>query len=207
MKNWKLSSLLASLLFVPFLNSQELDKKNFPAADPVAELSDISQGLKLEIPQLEAQSVPEIAPDAKAACQYPNEGIYPGKDLTPAVSDEKRVNTILTLILKISNCQKLPYKEDGSIFKNKEKKLPAMSQGYYHEYTVVMPKDSDKEFYIGETHYTAYPSLSARGPERIVIGGGERVYYTPTHYDNFIEMTVIPAVKDETGEKQEQPLK
>ena len=33
--------------------------------------------------------------------------------------------------------------------------------------------------------------IGQRGPERIIIGGGAIIYYTPDHYRTFIEMKII----------------
>lgn len=122
----------------------------------------------------------------KSVCKYPNENIHQATMIMPVISDHRRVEAILDLIAKIARCENLPYKEDGQIFKNREGKLPLMESGYYREYTLVLPKDSQSQFYIGQTQYTALPYLSERGPERIVIGGGTYVYYTPNHYASFV---------------------
>lgn len=68
-----------------------------------------------------------------------------------------------------------PYRKDGSIFGNFERRLPARPRGYYREYTVPTPGSRD------------------RGARRIVVGqgilGDERssgeYYYTDDHYRNF----------------------
>jgi len=141
-------------------------------------------------------SIPD--PQFKAdisSCPYPHQGISPGRDVLPKISDAKRVQSILDLISKISKCEKLPFREDGQIFQNKEKKLPEMPLGYYREYTLIVPKDSMQQFYIGNTQYTAYPSYGVRGPERLIIGGGEIIYYTPTHYDNFEKINIVKSSK------------
>lgn len=124
-------------------------------------------------------------------CQYPNEGLVYGNKIIPEISDPKRVNAILMLIKKIINCEKLPFKQDGQVFYNKEKLLPEKPKGYYREYTLIVPKDAAKEFYIGGVHYTAYPSYGVRGAERIVIGDGRVIYYTPTHYNNFVRIKLV----------------
>jgi guanyl-specific ribonuclease Sa len=126
----------------------------------------------------------------KSSCQYPNDNIHPGNSIYPIISDNRRVESILNLIGKISQCIQLPYKEDGQIFTNKEGILPEKPQGYYREYTLILPKDAAQQFYVGNTLYTALPSYSERGSERIVIGGGATIYYTPTHYKNFIELQI-----------------
>lgn len=60
-----------------------------------------------------------------------------------------------------------PYRKDGSIFHNRERRLPAQQQGYYREYTVPTPGERD------------------RGARRIVVGRGGEFYYTDNHYRNF----------------------
>ena len=62
-----------------------------------------------------------------------------------------------------------PHRQDGSVFGNREGRLPSKPRGYYREYTV-------------ET-----PGLDHRGARRIVTGGQPPVvyYYTDDHYDSF----------------------
>jgi ribonuclease T1 len=62
-----------------------------------------------------------------------------------------------------------PHPQDGSVFGNREKHLPAKPRGYYREYTVDTP------------------GLDHRGARRIVTGGQppEMYYYTDDHYDSF----------------------
>jgi ribonuclease T1 len=65
-----------------------------------------------------------------------------------------------------------PYAKDGSVFRNRERRLPGQARGYYREYTV------------------ATPGSSNRGARRIVCGGREPrtpdvCYYTQDHYASF----------------------
>lgn len=62
-----------------------------------------------------------------------------------------------------------PHRQDGSVFFNREGRLPARPRGHYREYTV-------------ET-----PGLNHRGARRIVTGGQPPAswYYTDDHYDSF----------------------
>jgi ribonuclease T1 len=60
-----------------------------------------------------------------------------------------------------------PYRRDGAVFGNRERRLPAREQGYYREYTVPTPGAKD------------------RGARRIVAGRGSEYYYTDDHYDSF----------------------
>ena len=62
-----------------------------------------------------------------------------------------------------------PYDRDGTVFQNRERRLPEQPHGYYREYTVVTPGSRD------------------RGARRIVAGGQppEVYYYTEDHYRTF----------------------
>jgi len=69
-----------------------------------------------------------------------------------------------------------PYAKDGSVFGNRERKLPSQARGYYREYTV------------------ATPGASNRGARRIVCGGREPktpdvCYYTQDHYASFLRIS------------------
>ena len=62
-----------------------------------------------------------------------------------------------------------PHRQDGSVFGNRENRLPHKPRGYYREYTVDTP------------------GLRHRGARRIVTGGDppEVWYYSDDHYDSF----------------------
>jgi guanyl-specific ribonuclease Sa len=62
-----------------------------------------------------------------------------------------------------------PYRQDGAVFGNRERLLPARPRGYYREYTV------------------RTPGLDHRGRRRIVTGGSPPAawYYTGDHYQSF----------------------
>ncbi len=68
-----------------------------------------------------------------------------------------------------------PYRKDGTVFQNREKRLPIRPRGYYSEYTVRTPGSRD------------------RGARRIVAGRGStgspatsgEYYYTDDHYETF----------------------
>ena len=61
------------------------------------------------------------------------------------------------------------HRQDGGVFQNRERRLPAQPLGYYREYTVATPGARD------------------RGPRRIVTGGNPPVeyWYTADHYGSF----------------------
>jgi len=73
------------------------------------------------------------------------------------------------------------YRQDGSVFQNRERRLPQQPRGYYHEYTVETPGSRD------------------RGARRIITGGGipgerrpREYWYTDDHYRSFRRFEVSP---------------
>jgi len=60
-----------------------------------------------------------------------------------------------------------PWRKDGSVFGNRERRLPEQPRGYYREYTVATPGSPD------------------RGARRIVAGRRGERYYTADHYRSF----------------------
>jgi len=60
-----------------------------------------------------------------------------------------------------------PHAQDGTVFGNRERLLPARERGYYREYTVPTPGARD------------------RGARRIVAGAAGEYYYTDDHYASF----------------------
>jgi guanyl-specific ribonuclease Sa len=66
------------------------------------------------------------------------------------------------------------YDRDGTVFQNREGRLPAEPRGYYREYTVPTPGSPD------------------RGARRIVTGGEPPAvyYYTDDHYRTFRRLEV-----------------
>ncbi len=91
---------------------------------------------------------------------------------TSAITGDAQIDNTIALIQQGGP---YPYpNKDGTTFGNREGKLPAQSQGYYHEYTVPTP------------------GVSHRGARRIVTGGNPpTVYYlTIDHYDSFSKLEV-----------------
>lgn len=60
-----------------------------------------------------------------------------------------------------------PYAKDGTVFHNREGRLPDKPRGYYREYTVPTP------------------GASNRGARRIVAGRDGDYWYTADHYRSF----------------------
>jgi guanyl-specific ribonuclease Sa len=61
-----------------------------------------------------------------------------------------------------------PYRQDGTVFGNREGRLPPRQYGFYREYTVPTPGEHD------------------RGPRRLITGGAAELYYTGDHYVSFV---------------------
>ena len=61
-----------------------------------------------------------------------------------------------------------PYRQDGAVFGNRERRLPPQQSGFYREYTVPTPGEHD------------------RGPRRLITGAAAELYYTGDHYMSFV---------------------
>ncbi len=69
-----------------------------------------------------------------------------------------------------------PYRQDGSVFENREGRLPRAARGTYREYTVRTPGARD------------------RGARRIITAGSppSAYWYTDDHYRSFRRFEVAP---------------
>ncbi len=139
--------------------------------------------------ELAAQSV-TFAPASGENDKATDKAIEPGRDLSPKVEDPVRVKAILKLVSDVYNNVSLPYSQDGTTFTNKEKRLPPQPLGFYKEYTLITG-NAPHTVVIGGQTYQVAPDQGARGSERVIIGGGAELYYTPDHYARFIKLTVV----------------
>lgn len=109
------------------------------------------------------EAVPEVADTGGSQAQLSPVGAsasrYP--DFLPAEAVET--------LEAIEQGGPFPYPRDGTVFQNREQRLPGRPRGYYREYTVPTPGSDD------------------RGARRIVAGGDppEVYYYTDDHYRSF----------------------
>jgi ribonuclease T1 len=85
------------------------------------------------------------------------------------IAPAERVEVEKTLAL-IARGGPFLHSKDGSIFSNREGRLPKQGKNYYREYTV-------------ET-----PGASNRGARRIIRGAGGETYYTNDHYESFMRL-------------------
>lgn len=75
-------------------------------------------------------------------------------------------------LARIRRGESFPHRNDGSVFQNREGRLPRKPTGYYHEYVHPTPK------------------LRGPGPQRIILGEAQEVYYTPDHYRSFQRLSI-----------------
>lgn len=68
---------------------------------------------------------------------------------------------------RIERGKRLRFSHDGSVFENRERRLPQKPAGYYHEFVHPTPGDDGP------------------GGQRVVVGRDGEVYYTPDHYHTF----------------------
>ena len=82
----------------------------------------------------------------------------------------------LVTLERIRHNGPFPHRQDGTVFGNRERLLPAKAHGYYREYTVPTPGARD------------------RGARRLVAGGNppEVFYYTADHYRSFRRLDITP---------------
>ncbi|HEX7833309.1 MAG TPA: ribonuclease domain-containing protein [Thermoanaerobaculia bacterium] len=86
-----------------------------------------------------------------------------------AIAADERAEVEKTLDL-IERNGPFPHRQDGTVFSNREGRLPSRPRGYYREYTV------------------RTPGASNRGARRIVRGSEGELYYTRDHYESFIRI-------------------
>lgn len=75
-------------------------------------------------------------------------------------------------LARIRRGESFPHRNDGSVFQNREGRLPRKPSGYYTEYVHPTPK------------------LRGPGPQRIILGKEQECYYTPDHYRSFQRLSV-----------------
>lgn len=73
---------------------------------------------------------------------------------------------------RIEKGQRADHRNDGTVFQNREGRLPRKPSGYYHEYVVPTPDQRGP------------------GPQRLILGKGGEVFYTADHYRSFRKIDV-----------------
>lgn len=109
-----------------------------------------------------AGPLPAAARDT-SPLEFPDQAVVALAALPPQAQQTHRL---------ILNGGPFPYAKDGTVFQNRERRLPLAPRGMYREYTVKTPGARD------------------RGARRIVCGGlqptqPQDCYYTADHYTSF----------------------
>ena len=139
------------------VNPDQLRNNPVQAVEQIGQA--VSQGRQADVPT-QSTSATEAGTGVDAAAD--------AKDWPAFLSEQARQTVGL-----IQRGGPYPYRQDGTTFGNREKRLPNRQRGWYREYTVDTP------------------GLSHRGPRRIVTGGHPPTewYYTEDHYDSFRQFT------------------
>ena len=100
----------------------------------------------------------------RAPSSAPTSGDGDAADVVPVAQLPAQARATLKLI---DAGGPFPYSRDGIVFANREGRLPKHPRGWYHEYTVETPGESD------------------RGARRLIQGKDGTIYYTGDHYESF----------------------
>lgn len=114
-------------------------------------------------PAAEAKASPALISKVKLRNQD-GDVIYEGPiDLQPTLD-------------RIDQGERHRHRNDGSVFQNREGKLPRKPNGYYHEFVVPTPRENGP------------------GPQRLILGEAGEVFYTYDHYKSFqrLNLKFIP---------------
>ncbi|MCS6827976.1 MAG: hypothetical protein NZ553_15290 [Caldilinea sp.] len=107
------------------------------------------------------------SPPTSASAATPTRGPPERIDGLPVITLDELPPEALDTLALIERGGPFPFRQDGTIFQNRERRLPPKPTGYYREYTVITP------------------GASTRGARRIVAGAGGELYYTDDHYVSF----------------------
>lgn len=129
---------------------------------------------RADLPASDTTASPTPAADAAVPVSRPAE-TSPYPDFLP-----REARHTLRLIARGGP---FPHRQDGTVFGNRERRLPSKPHGYYREYTVDTP------------------GLNHRGAKRIVTGGQPPAvyYYTDDHYDSFRRFD-MPDIRESSRE-------
>jgi ribonuclease T1 len=144
-------------------------QRTTPPATPAATPAGPSTGVAVP-------STPAAPPTAEPASRQgtPASTAKPADSALTKIAPEEREEVEKTLAL-IEKGGPFPHRKDGSVFSNRERRLPSQPGGYYREYTVETPGSPD------------------RGARRIIRGSAGETYYTRDHYGTFVRIDERPS--------------
>jgi len=116
-----------------------------------------------------ASATPRQRSTAPPATQATSLQVQPIEGFDTITPDQLPPQARQTLAL-IAQGGPFPYRQDGQVFQNRERRLPRHTSGYYHEYTVETPGSDD------------------RGAQRIITGAAGEIFYTADHYATFVQV-------------------
>lgn len=150
-----------------------------------------------EQPSLQPNPTVQVSDAARPASELTNQPVARGpktrRGANPTVEDGRRTIGGRSVLVRIPDVEVLNYgkvffrgtvniepsverilagkshshRNDGSVFRNRERRLPQQKRGHYREY--VHPTDG----------------LKGAGPQRIITGSNGEWFYTPDHYESF----------------------
>lgn len=139
--------------------SQELAPSD---AETVAESDDPSKPTDRESAERDADRSDPLAGNSFPANSNP-------KPAAPT-NDSPIDAEIRATLERIATGGPYPFRQDDTVFLNREGRLPKKPLGYYREYTVKTPGADD------------------RGPRRVVRGEQGELYFTEDHYRSFVPL-------------------
>jgi len=111
---------------------------------------------------------PAVGTAAGAAGRHHKAAVKEGSGAS--IQDAAERSEVQKTLRRIASGGPFLHHQDGTVFANREGRLPAKARGYYHEYTVETPGSPD------------------RGARRIIRGTGGELYYTHDHYRTFLRI-------------------
>lgn len=117
-----------------------------------------------------APSTLEGAPAGPAASAPPRASSPSRLETIPDTIPERERPQLEETLRLIARGGPFPHAKDGTVFQNRENRLPARPRGYYREYTVPTP------------------GARNRGARRVVQGKDGDTWYTSDHYNSFVRI-------------------
>jgi ribonuclease T1 len=126
---------------------------------------------RADAPAASVPAKPAPAPEPETRPAAAPEETDKWSRVADVVEDRREREILLETLALIDAGGPFPYpKKDGSVFSNRERRLPAKARGYYREYTVPTP------------------GANNRGARRVVQGREGETYYTDDHYRTFVRI-------------------
>lgn len=160
---------VALAIFVTALWQQR--KEPAPESRPEAAQQRMERREPVTTRPSQAASPAPATPASAATAAGETDSARPGRwaRVLQVVPAGEREQLLATLAL-VETGGPFPYDRDGSVFSNRERRLPSRERGYYREYTVPTP------------------GAPSRGARRIVQGKNGETWYTRDHYDSFVRI-------------------